>query len=649
MTEIMWQPDPVIAQSTYMAQFFQYLEHYHHKRFIDYQALHEWSVAHPELFWPAIAEFCDMKFSNPPKSIIQRGETFQDTQWFTGAKLNFAENLLKRTDQHIAIISTSERDEYKTLTYTNLIHKVANLAHHLKKLGVGVDDRVAAMLPNTPEAIIAMLATTSIGAIWSSCSPDLGLESLLNRFSQIEPKILITVDGHFYNGKEYRHLKKNIALQQNLPTVSATLVVSHLEKQADLTGLQNAMHFEDCISLYNEALEFIQLPFNHPIYILYSSGTTGRPKCLVHSAGGTLIQHLKELMLHTNLQPRMNIFYNTTVSWMMWNWLVSSLAVGATIVLYEGSPFYPSPTVLFDLIDKASINIFGIGAKYIETLAKKEIVPEKKHHFSSLMSILSTGSPLLPTDYDYVYQKIKSTIRLASISGGSDIISCFALGNPMLPVYRGELQCIGLGMDVQIYNDHGEPVIDKKGELVCTSPFPSMPVFFWNDPTGEKYQHAYFDKYPNVWAHGDYAMQTIHGGIIIYGRSDTTMNPGGIRIGSAEIYQALEPLEEIVETAVVGKQWQGDEKVVLFAVLRSDITLNEELINKIKNTIRAQLSPHHIPAKIIAVHDIPRTANNKISESAIKKIVNGEKIDNLMAIANPECLKEYENLIIKFD
>jgi acetoacetyl-CoA synthetase len=426
-------------------------------------------------------------------------------------------------------------------------------------------------------------------------------------------------------------------------------MVSHLEKEPSLQGLKDAMHFEDCISPYNEILDFEPLPFDHPVYILFSSGTTGKPKCMVHSAGRVLIQHLKELMLHTNLQPRLNIFYNTTISWMMWNWLVSSLAVGATVVLYEGSPFHPSPTTFFDLIDKASINIFGIGAKYLEALEKRGIVPDKHHHLSSLFSILSTGSPLLPAQFDYVYNKIKSDVRLCSISGGSDIVSCFALGNPLLPIYRGELQCIGLGMNVKIFDEQGQPVINQKGELVCISPFPSMPVYFWNDPDGKKYQKAYFNKYPNVWAQGDYALQTLHGGLVIYGRSDTTLNPGGIRIGSAEIYQVLEPIEEITEAAVVGKYWQGDEKIILFVILHEDCTLTEDLINKIKNNIRSNLSPHHVPAKIITVTDIPRTPNNKISEIAVKKLINGENIDNLASIANPESLPQYANLQINFD
>lgn len=644
MTQPLWSPNPEEAEHTYMAEFMRYVNHAHKSTFMDYPSLHLWSVQQPELFWKAVWNFCEITHSTPPQKIRQLGERMQDTQWFIGAKLNFAQNLLKRNDQHTAIIATSECGNYETLSFAELNHRVANLTHCFRSMGLQPGDRVAAMLPNIPEAIIAMLATTSLGAIWTACSPDFGVESIVDRFGQISPKILVTVDGHFYKGKTFQHMEKNKLLQQQLTSIKNTIVVSYINKSNDLSSLQNATHFTECISIENEVLDFPQFDFNHPIYILYSSGTTGKPKCLVHGAGGTLLQHIKELMLHTNVSPNVCLFFNATTTWMMWHWMVSTLAIGASIVLYEGSPFYPDPANLFTLIDKASINIFGVGAKFFEMSQKANLTPRETHDLSTLTTILSTGSPLLPASFDYVYQSVKKEVQLSSISGGSDIISCFALGNPLLPVYRGELQCRGLGMDVKIFDAAGNEIVQQKGELVCTSPFPSMPVCFWNDPQCKNYQKAYFDTFKNVWTHGDYALLTNHGGLIIYGRSDATLNPAGIRIGSAEIYQQLEKVEEVIESIVVGQQWKNDERVILFVVLRPNVVLDEALKNKIKALIRTYTSPHHVPAKIIAVTDIPRTANGKISEITLKKIIRGDAIDNLQALANPECITQYRDL-----
>ncbi|OGO94191.1 MAG: acetoacetate--CoA ligase [Coxiella sp. RIFCSPHIGHO2_12_FULL_42_15] len=644
MTQPLWSPNPEEAEHSYLAEFMRYLNHADKHSFFDYPSLHHWSVQHPEKFWHAVWNFCEIKYSAPPQKIMQRATRMQDTRWFIGAKLNFAENLLKRDDQHIAIIATNERGEYHTLTYARLRHLVANLAHRFRTFGLKAGDRVVAMLPNTPEAVIAMLATTSLGAIWSACSPDFGVESIVDRFSQIEPKIFLTVDGHFYKGKNFHHLEKNIALQTKLPSVRHTILVSYLEKKADISQLKNAIHFNDCLTVENQALDFPQFAFDHPVYILYSSGTTGKPKCMVHGAGGTLLQHLKELMLHTNVSPNKRIFFNSTTTWMMWHWLVSNLAIGASIVLYEGAPFYPTPQNLYTLIDRADINIFGVGAKFFEISAKINLKPNKTHDLSSLTTILSTGSPLLPSSFDYIYQEIKKSVQVSSISGGSDIISCFALGNPLLPVYRGELQCCGLGMDIKIFDESGHAVIQQKGELVCASPFPSMPIYFWNDPEGIKYQKAYFERFDNIWAHGDFAMLTTHHGVIIFGRSDATLNPSGVRIGSAEIYQQLEKVDEILESLVVGQLWKNDERIILFVVPKPNVVVDNELCTRIKNLIRIYTSPYHVPAKIIAVTDIPRTVNNKISEIAVKKMINGEPIDNLQALANPESLEQFSHL-----
>ncbi|AAO90302.1 acetoacetate--CoA ligase [Coxiella burnetii] len=640
----LWEPSSETRLQSQMSHFISDINKRFSLKIEGYPALYQWSIDQPALFWKAVWDFCGISASQAPTNVLVRGKRMEESQWFLGAKLNFAENLLRHRNQNVALIFTSETGFSRSITYAELYTEVAALAGFLRQCHVVPGDRVVGVLSNQIETVIAMLATASVGAIWSACSPDFGLEGLVDRFGQIKPKVLFAVDSHTYKGKTYHHLDKIRQLQQQLTSLTHTIIVPNHQKNIAINELKNASLYPDCLRATSLPFYFEALPFDHPVYILYSSGTTGKPKCMVHSAGGTLLQHLKELILHTDLRPSQRIFFYTTCSWMMWNWLMSSLAVGATVVLYDGAPFYPTPTALFDLIDKVGISIFGVGAKILESAEKFDLVPKKTHNLLSLKTILTTGSPLLPKSFDYVYNNVKSDIQLSSISGGSDIISCFALGNSLLPVYRGELQCIGLGMDVKIFNDDGDSVIEEKGELVCKSPFPSMPIYFWNDPEGKKYHQAYFDKYPNTWAHGDYAKTTKRGTLIIYGRSDTTLNPGGIRIGTAEIYQQVEKIKEILDCLVTSQQWKGDERIILFVVLQKETTLTDPLRKKIQTTIRQNLSPHHVPNKIIAVPDLPRTKSGKIVELAVKKIINGESVNNLTALENPKILEYFQNL-----
>lgn len=637
-----WKPSAESMSASQMMQFLHYVNTQYAPHLQDYAQLYEWSIAQPEQFWPAVWDFCQVLSSKRWDQVLQNGEKMPGAKWFTRAKLNFAENLLRHTSDKVALIFCNENGDRRSITYPQLHQMVRELAGALRQAGVQPHDRVAGLMPNMPETVIAMLATTSIGAIWSSCSPDFGMQAVFDRFHQIQPKILFAADGYYYNGKSYDEMDKIKDLVEKIPSIEKTVIIPYLQPTPDLSLCQNAIYFQEFREPEAE-MHFTQLPFDHPVYILYSSGTTGVPKCIVHGAGGVLLQHLKELMLHTDLRETDVFMYFTTCGWMMWNFLVSGLMTGATLVLYDGSPFFPKFGSLFDLIDQENISIFGCGAKFIATAEKARQIPIKTHRLDSLRIILSTGSPLLPHNFDYVYQNVKNEVCLSSISGGTDIVSCFALGNPLLPVYRGELQCRGLGLNVAIFNEEGESVQGEKGELVCIAPFPVMPIYFWNDPEGQRYHEAYFTKFPGVWAQGDYAELTEHGGLIIYGRSDATLKPAGVRIGTAEIYRLVETIPEILESAVIGQDWNHDTRIILFVRLRDGLELTQSLIDTIKEIIRKQASIHHIPAKIIQVPDIPKTINGKIVEMAIRQVVHGQPVKNKNVLVNPEALEHFKH------
>jgi acetoacetyl-CoA synthetase len=650
----LWQATSEAIDNSNLSDYQRFIKGEHGVTFENYQALHQWSVDNSEDFWESIWQFSGVIASRRYDAVLEDKERFPGARWFPGAELNFAENLL-RYAQHenaarkIAIVARLENGERRELSYAELYGEVEQLAAGLKAAGVTVGDRVAAFMPNVPETIIAMLAANSLGAMWTSCSPDFGINGVMDRFGQIEPKILFACDGYHYNGKVIDSLPRVTAIAEQIDSIEQVIVVPVLNRttldQLDVSGIPSARLYPDVkVTENTPALEFVQLPFDFPLYIMYSSGTTGAPKCIVHSAGGTLLQHLKEHQLHTDVKPEDTLFYFTTCGWMMWNWLVSGLASGATLVLYDGSPFAPQPASLIDMIDEEEISIFGTSAKYIAALEKEGIVPRESHKLTHLKAILSTGSPLSHESFRYVYRDVKKDVCLSSISGGTDIISCFALGNPNLPVYEGELQCFGLGMAVAIWNDAGESVVEEKGELVCTKPFPSCPIAFWADEHGEKFHAAYFDTYPNIWAHGDYGEVTANGGIVIHGRSDAVLNPGGVRIGTAEIYRQVEKVEAVLDSICIGQQWGDDVRVVLFVVLREGLSLDDELIKTIRNTIRANTTPRHVPAKVIQVADIPRTISGKIVELAVRKIVHGDVVKNTDALANPEALAHFANL-----
>jgi acetoacetyl-CoA synthetase len=613
----LWRPN---AQQIKQAQISDFMHQIN--KGDNYADLYQWSIQHPAEFWQHLSEFCQVKFSKSADKILQLGDKMIDARWFVGSQLNFAENLLRHQDNQMAIISYDETGKQKSYTYLELYKIVAKCAQGLKNLGVGENDVVAGFLPNIPETIIAMLATTSLGAIWTSCSPDFGEAAVCDRFGQVKPKVLLVVDSYSFKGKKIDCTQTIDALQKKLHTHMIII---------------GSPSWQDLLNNSAEKINFVQLPFNHPVYILYSSGTTGVPKCIVHGAGGTLLQHLKELVLHTDLRRTDTLFYYTTCGWMMWNWMVSSLCVGATLLLYEGAPLYPDAKRLWQIIKDNRVTVFGTSAKYINSLAKDDFAVQED--LSHLRTILSTGSPLLVQDYEYVYRAIKPDVCLSSISGGTDIISCFALGCPILPVYAGELQCIGLGMQVEIYNEQGKEVQEEKGELVCTAPFPSMPIYFWQDKENARYLHSYFDKFPGVWTHGDFAQTTVHGGLIIYGRSDSVLKRGGVRIGSAEIYRPLASIAALMDSLVIGQPWQGDIRILLFVVLREGFLLNDALRSEINQAIRSKASPRHIPDLIIQVPDLPRTMNGKLSERAVMQVVMGQAVENKQALANPDCLE----------
>ena len=591
-----------------------------------FEELHRWSVEKQEEFWPLVWDFCGVRGTRSGPVLVD-GERMPGAKWFPGARLNFAENLLRAPGDEDAMVFWGEDRVKRRISRRELHALVSRLSQVLRAKGVGKGDRVAGYLPNMPEAVAAMLATASIGAIWSSCSPDFGVQGVIDRFGQIEPKAFFHCDRYIYGGKEFELAEKNAAILARLPSVAVTFLVDYATGViADLEAFKAA------------PLEFEQVEFNHPLYILYSSGTTGVPKCIVHGTGGTLLQHLKEHVLHSDVKPGDRVFYFTTLGWMMWNWLVSGLAADATLLLYDGSPFIARARILFDYADAEGMTHFGTSAKYIDAIAKINLKPRETHQLEALRAILSTGSPLAAEGFDYVYANVKADLCLSSISGGTDIVSCFVLGNPAGPVWRGEIQAKGLGLAIEVYDETGHPLPSGKGELVCTKPFPAMPLGFWNDPDGARYRAAYFERFPAVWRHGDWCEITPHGGMVIYGRSDAVLNPGGVRIGTAEIYRQVEQLDEVVESIVIGQDWKGDVRVVLFVRLREGLTLDDRLVSRIKQQVRMNTTSRHVPDKIVQVTDIPRTKSGKIVELAVRDVVHGRGVKNLEALANPEAL-----------
>jgi len=643
MTEYLWKPSEERIQQTNMFHFMNTVNQKYGKTFTEYTALYEWSVSNIVEFWETFWEYSDILVSRSYSRVLDNPQKMPGAKWFEGAKLNFAENLLRYRDNQIALIFQSEGQSVTRLTYAELFKEVARVAMALKEYGVEVGDRVAGFMPNRPETIIAMLAATSIGATWSSCSPDFGIKGVLDRFGQIRPKVLFTADGYFFKGKKIDSLNNISKIIDQLTCVEKVIVVPFISSKPDISGLPKGVHFMD-IGMDTDEIAFQQLPFDHPLYIMYSSGTTGLPKCMVQSAGGILLHQLKELRLHTDLKRKDTIFYFTTCGWMMWNWLTASLAVGATLVLYDGNPFYPDPEVLWRMVQDLRISIFGTSAGYLGALKNTGAKPGKNFNLDALRTVLSTGSPLSVEGFHYVYEDIKQDVQLSSISGGTDLNGCFALGNPMGPVYAGELQCRGLAMKVQAFDDEGRSVLNRQGELVCSAPFPSMPIYFWDDPEGKKYHSAYFDVYPNIWRHGDYIEINERGGVVITGRSDATLNPGGVRIGTAEIYRQVELIEEIQDSIVIGQRWKNDVRIVLFVKLQPGRTLDDPLINRIRETIRKNASPRHVPSKIISVPDIPYTLNMKKVELAVKKTIENKPVTNKDALLNPDVLKYYEGL-----
>ena len=622
-------------------------------RLSNFENMWRWSIDHKEAFWAHMWDYCDLigdagwdfddvMSGKGREKVYKPGARMQDGRFFPDSKINFAENLLRRRDGTAALVFRGEDKVERSVTFKELYDHVSQLRQALKAQGVGVGDRVAGYLPNMPETIMAMLAVTSLGAIWSSASPDFGVQGVLDRFGQIEPKVMFAVDGYYYNGKEVDCREKIRDVIAKMPSLKKVVVVQYLK--SDVSALK-AETFDAFRNVYKpEEIKFERFDFNLPLYIMFSSGTTGIPKCIVHGAGGVLIQHLKEHKMHCDIRKGDRVFYFTTCGWMMWNWLVSALACEATLLLYDGSPFYPDGYALFQFAEKYKCTLFGTSAKYIDSLRTNNIVTRDKYKLDSIRMMTSTGSPLSPEGFDYVYDKILPNVHLASISGGTDIVSCFVLGNPLQPVHRGEIQGPGLGMDVDVFDSDGKPLKEGKGELVCKTPFPCMPVGFWNDPNGEKYSKAYFEKFPGIWCHGDWCEWTSHHGLIIHGRSDATLNPGGVRIGTGEIYRLVEQLPEIKESIAVGQDWDNDVRVILFIVMQPNAKLDEDLIKKIKKIIREGASPRHVPAKVIAVADIPRTKSNKITELAVREVIHGRPVKNSEALANPEALKLYENL-----
>jgi acetoacetyl-CoA synthetase len=643
---LLWQPtqEQILKSNLYKFMSFLHTHKIVDKKHTNYDELYDWSISQPISFWHSLTQFCNVIGEFPEPNILDHAENMEKSVFFPHARLNFAENLLKRQDDAPAIMFYSEHtsNEPRVLTFKQLYDEVSKLSQQLKEWGVRPGDRVAGYLPNIPEAIISMLATSTLGAIWSSCSQDFGVSGLVDRFSQIEPKVFITTDGYYYGGKGYSCLDKIPEIIKSIPSIQHTILIPYLDPNAkhDHTWDKTVNTFKP------HPIFFEKFPFNHPLYILYSSGTTGVPKCIIHRAGGVLLQHLKEHQLHSDIKKDDRVFYFTTCGWMMWNWLASVLSSEATVILYDGSPVHPDPDILFKIAEHTKMTFMGVSAKYIDSIHKLNLNPMKTHDLSHLRTIGSTGSPLLPESFNYVYESIKKDVCLSSLSGGTDIVSCFVLGNPMGAVHRGEIQARGLGMKVEVYGDDGKPLPHgQKGELVCTLPFPSQPLGFWNDPDGSRYHNAYFARFDKIWHHGDFVeiTENTHG-LVIHGRSDAVLNPGGVRIGTAEIYRQLKDFNELLDYVTIGQEWDGDIRIVLFVKLKPGFELNDDLIQRIKKKIRTEETPRHVPAKIIAVSDIPRTRNHKISEIAVRQVVHNELVKNTGSLENPESLEHFKNL-----
>jgi acetoacetyl-CoA synthetase len=643
----LWIPAEERRQQANITRFMEMVRTRHNVNVQSYTDLYRWSVENIPDFWADMWDFAEIKHSKTYDQVVEDLTKFPGTKWFPGARLNFAENLLRFRDDRLAFIFIGETQTSTRMSYAQLYEAVARLAHALRESGIGVGDRVVGYMPNLIETVVAMLAATSLGATWASCATDIGPAAAIERLGQVEPKVMITADGYFYKAQAFDTLEQAAEVARGIPSLSKVIIVPYISGRPDISRIPHAVHYEDYLSKEAKLeIQFEQLPFDHPLYIMFSSGTTGRPKCMVQGAGGVLINHLKDLMLHTDLKRSDTIFYVTTCSWMMWNWQVSSLAVGATVLLYDGNPGYPDAGAMWKLIQDEKVTIFGCSASYVHFLKRENILPGKEYDLSSLREISQTGSPLSAEGFEYVYRAIKSDLHFNSISGGTDINGCFAAGSPILPVYAGELQSAALAMKIKAYDEGGHPIYDQQGELVCEAPSPSMPLYFWNDPDGSKYHHAYFDVYPGVWRHGDYIL--IHkdtGGVTFYGRSDAVLKPSGVRIGTAEIYRQMEKLPEIADSLAVGQNFQGDQRVILFVKLAGSATLTDELKDKIRRTLRENASPRHVPALILETPDIPYTLNMKKVESAVTNIINGRAVSNREALINPGSLEYYERIL----